>query len=350
MEQPKFDMLHSRLLAYLQGRDLFMQDCFVGADPAHRIPVRIITEYAWHSLFARNMFIQIKERSQLVNHIPQFTVINTPRFHALPELDGTNSETYIIVNFGKKLILIGGTSYAGEIKKSIFTLLNYLYPQKKSCRCIVQPMEGGVAIFFGLSGTGKTTLSSDPERQLIGDDEHGWSDEGIFNSEGGCYAKVINLSKEAEPQIYECTRRFGTILENVAIDVETRRIDLNDASLTENTRAGYPIRHIENAIRSGMGDHPKNIVMLTYDAFGVLPQWQNWPREAMYHFLTGYTAKVAAQRNGKQPESTFSTCFRLRSCLSCVYARLLRDKINKHKVSCWLVNTGLSGPFGVGEG
>lgn len=357
MEQPKFDMLHSRLLAYLQGRDLFMQDCFVGADPAHRIPVRIITEYAWHSLFARNMFIQIKERSQLVNHIPQFTVINTPRFHALPELDGTNSETYIIVNFGKKLILIGGTSYAGEIKKSIFTLLNYLYPQKEvlSMHCSANVGEGGVAIFFGLSGTGKTTLSSDPERQLIGDDEHGWSDTGIFNFEGGCYAKVINLSKEAEPQIYECTRRFGTVLENVAIDVGTRRIDLNDASLTENTRAGYPISHIENAVLSGLGGHPRNIIMLTYDAFGVLPPVAKLtPEQAMYHFLTGYTARVAGTERemGRQPESTFSTCFGapFLALPPAVYARLLRDKINKHKVSCWLVNTGLSGgPFGVGE-
>jgi len=280
MEPTKFDMLHSRLLAYLQGRDLFIQDCFVGADPTHRIPIRIITEYAWHSLFARNMFIQIKERSQLVNHIPQFTVINTPRFHALPELDGTNSETFIIVNFGKKLILIGGTSYAGEIKKSIFTLLNYLYPQKEilSMHCSANVgAKGDVAIFFGLSGTGKTTLSADPERLLIGDDEHGWSDEGVFNSEGGCYAKVINLSKEAEPQIYECTRRFGTILENVAIDVETRRIDLNDASLTENTRAGYPISHIENAVDQGWGITPRTSSCSLTTLLAFFPQWQNWP-------------------------------------------------------------------------
>ena len=358
MEPTKFEMLHSRLLAYLQGRDLFIQDCFVGADPVHRIPIRIITEYAWHSLFARNMFIQIKERSELVNHIPQFTVINTPRFHALPELDGTNSETYIIVNFGKKLILIGGTSYAGEIKKSIFTLLNFVYPQRGvlSMHCSANMGgEGDVAIFFGLSGTGKTTLSADPERQLIGDDEHGWSDEGIFNSEGGCYAKVINLSKEAEPQIYQCTRRFGTVLENVAIDVETRCIDLDDASLTENTRAGYPISHIENAVLSGMGGHPRNIIMLTYDAFGVLPPVAKLtPEQAMYHFLTGYTAKVAGTERGMggQPESTFSTCFGapFMALPPAVYATLLRDKINRHKVNCWLVNTGLSGgPFGVGK-
>jgi len=358
MEPTKFDMLHSRLLAYLQGRDLFVQDCFVGADPVHRIPIRIITEYAWHSLFARNMFIQIKDRSQLVNHIPQFTVINTPRFHALPELDGTNSEAYIIVNFGKRLILIGGTSYAGEIKKSIFTLLNYLYPQKGvlSMHCSANMgTKGDVAIFFGLSGTGKTTLSADPERQLIGDDEHGWSDEGIFNSEGGCYAKVINLSKEAEPDIYECTRRFGTVLENVAIEVQTRRIDLDDASLTENTRAGYPISHIKNAVLSGMGGHPKHIIMLTYDAFGVLPPLAKLtPEQAMYHFLTGYTAKVAGTERGmgREPQSTFSTCFGapFMALPPAVYAKLLRDKINRHKVNCWLVNTGLSGgPFGVGK-
>jgi phosphoenolpyruvate carboxykinase (ATP) len=358
MEPTKFDMLYARLLAYLQGRDLFIQDCFVGADPIHRIPIRIITEYAWHSLFARNMFIQIKERSQLIHHIPQFTVINTPRFHALPELDGTNSEAYIIVNFGKKLILIGGTSYAGEIKKSIFTLLNYLYPQKEvlSMHCSANMgAKGDVAIFFGLSGTGKTTLSADPYRQLIGDDEHGWSDEGIFNSEGGCYAKVINLSKEAEPQIYECTRRFGTVLENVAIDVETRRIDLNDASLTENTRAGYPISHIENAVRSGTGDHPRNIIMLTFDAFGVLPPIAKLsPEQAMYHFLSGYTAKVAGTERemGKAPQAIFSPCFGapFMALPPAIYARLLIDKINKHKVNCWLVNTGLSGgSFGVGE-
>jgi phosphoenolpyruvate carboxykinase (ATP) len=358
MELNKFEMLHSRLLAYLQGRDLFIQDCFVGADPTQRIPIRIVTEYAWHSLFARNMFIQMKERSQMIDHIPQFTVINTPRFHALPELDGTNSETFIIVNLGKKLIFIGGTSYAGEIKKSVFTLLNYLYPQKEvlSMHCSANVgAKGDVAIFFGLSGTGKTALSADPERQLIGDDEHGWSDKGIFNFEGGCYAKVINLSKEAEPQIYECTRRFGTVLENVAINMETRRIDLNDASLTENTRAGYPISHIENAVRSGMGDHPKNVIMLTYDAFGVLPPIAKLSHDqAKYHFLTGYTAKVAGTERGMggKPESTFSTCFGAPFMVlpPAVYARLLRNKIDKHQVNCWLVNTGLSGgPFGVGE-
>jgi phosphoenolpyruvate carboxykinase (ATP) len=304
------------------------------------------------------MFIQMKERIQMVNHIPQFTVINTPRFHALPELDGTNSETFIIINFGKKLIFIGGTSYAGEIKKSVFTMLNYFYPQKEvlSMHCSANMgAKGDVALFFGLSGTGKTTLSADPERQLIGDDEHGWSDEGVFNFEGGCYAKVINLSKEAEPEIYECTRRFGTILENVAIDMETRRIDLDDASLTENTRAGYPISHIENAVRSGIGDHPKNIIMLTYDAFGVLPPIAKLSHDqAKYHFLTGYTAKVAGTERGMggKPESTFSPCFGAPFMVlpPTVYARLLRNKIDKHQVNCWLVNTGLSGgPFGVGE-
>jgi phosphoenolpyruvate carboxykinase (ATP) len=358
LEPAKFEMLHSRLLAYLQGRDLFVQDCYVGAAPAHRIPIRIITEYAWHSLFARNMFIQIEDRTELANHLPQFTVINTPRFHALPDLDGTNSEAYIIVNFGKKLILIGGTSYGGEIKKSIFTLLNFLYPQKGilSMHCSANVgSKGDVAIFFGLSGTGKTTLSADPERQLIGDDEHGWSNEGIFNCEGGCYAKVIKLSKEAEPQIYECTRRFGTILENVAIDVQTRRIDLNDASLTENTRAGYPVSHIENAVRTGIGGHPRNIIMLTYDAFGVFPPVAKLtPDQAKYHFLTGYTAKVAGTERGlgTEPQATFSTCFGgpFMTLPPVVYARLLREKISNHNVNCWLVNTGLiGGRFGTGE-
>lgn len=357
MELNKFEMLHSRLLAYLQGRDLFIQDCFVGADPTQQIPIRIITEYAWHSLFARNMFIQTKERSQLADHIPQFTVINTPRFHALPELDGTNSETFIIVNFGKKLILIGGTSYAGEIKKSIFTLLNYLYPQKEvlSMHCSANVGDkGDVALFFGLSGTGKTTLSADPERQLIGDDEHGWSDKGIFNFEGGCYAKVINLSAEAEPEIYQTTRRFGTILENVGIDTDLRRLDLDDASLTENTRAAYPISHIPNASREGTGGHPKDIIFLTADAFGVLPPISRLtPEQTMYHFISGYTAKVAGTERGiTEPQATFSACFGAPFMVQHpnVYAELLGEKIAKHNVRCWLVNTGWTGgPHGEGH-
>ncbi len=304
------------------------------------------------------MFIPIVDTEVLRSHVPEFAVINLPRFHAIPELDGTNSEAFILVNFGKKLVLIGGTSYAGEIKKSVFTILNYVLPLSQvlsmHCSANVGP-DGDVAIFFGLSGTGKTTLSADPERKLIGDDEHGWSDHGVFNFEGGCYAKVIRLSSEAEPQIYACTRRFGTILENVAVDMETRRLDLDDASLTENTRAAYPITHIENSIRSGTGGHPKNIIMLTADAFGVMPPIAKLtPEQAMYHFLSGYTAKVAGTEKGlgKEPEATFSTCFGapFMALHPSVYAKMLGEKIAKHGVTCWLVNTGWSGgPYGVGK-
>ncbi len=358
MEPEKFEVLYFRMLAYLQGKDVFVQDCFAGADPKYQVPIRIITESAWHNLFSRDMFVQIKDSSELAHHIPKFTIINVPKFHAMPEMDGTNSESFIIVNFGKRLILIGGTSYAGEIKKSVFTVLNYLYPQEKvlSMHCSANVGEkGDVAVFFGLSGTGKTTLSADAERLLIGDDEHGWSDKGIFNFEGGCYAKVIRLSPEAEPEIYECTRKFGTILENVGIDTETRRIDLDDGSLTENTRAAYPISHIARAVRSGVADHPRNIIMLTYDAFGVLPPIAKLsPEQAMYQFLSGYTAKVAGTEKGlgKEPQATFSTCFGapFMALPPTVYAGLLGERIKSHQVKCWLVNTGLSGgPFGVGE-
>ncbi len=353
----KFDLLLYRLQAYLQGKDIFVQDCYAGAHPQHRVPIRVITETAWHNLFSRNMFVQLKDRSQLMEHVPEFVVINVPNFRAVPELDGTNSEAFVLVNFGRKLILVGGTSYAGEIKKSVFTILNFLLPQEKilsmHCSANVGPNDD-VAIFFGLSGTGKTTLSADPERRLIGDDEHGWGEDGVFNFEGGCYAKVIRLSKEHEPEIYECTRKFGTILENVAFDIHTRRIDLNDASLTENTRAAYPIPHIPNAIREGVGGHPKNIIMLTADAFGVLPPVSKLtPEQAMFHFLSGYTAKVAGTERGvTEPEATFSACFGapFMALHPTVYARLLGEKIKKHEVNCWLINTGWSGgPYGVGE-
>ena len=273
MESEQFETLHLRMLAYLQGKDIFVQDCFAGADPDYRIPIRIITETAWHNLFAHNMFIQA-EPNERGSHIPQFTVINAPGFHAIPEVDGTRSEVFVVINFKQGLILIGGTQYAGEIKKAIFTVMNYLLPQQKvmSMHCSANiGDEGDTAVFFGLSGTGKTTLSADPTRTLIGDDEHGWSDRGVFNIEGGCYAKVIHLSQEAEPEIYETTRRFGTILENVAFDSVTGRLDLDDVSLTENTRAAYPISHIPNAASDGLGGHPTNIIMLTADAFGVLP-------------------------------------------------------------------------------
>ena len=356
MEPDKFDLLHRRLLAYLQGKDLFVQDCFAGADPAYRLPIRVITETAWHNLFARNMFIQ-PNQEQLATHVPQFTVINAPNFQADPEVDGTRSEVFVVIHFGRRLVLIGGSQYAGEIKKSIFTVLNFLLPQQNvlsmHCSANIGSNEES-AVFFGLSGTGKTTLSADPTRKLIGDDEHGWSDRGVFNFEGGCYAKVIRLSAQSEPEIYETTRRFGTILENVAFDSATGRLDLDDSSLTENTRAAYPISHISNATRDGLGGHPTHIIMLTADAFGVLPPIAKLtPAQAMYYFLSGYTAKVAGTEKGvTEPQATFSTCFGapFMALSPTVYANLLGAKIARQKVDVWLVNTGWSGgPYGVGQ-
>lgn len=356
--EPKFKSLWSRLQAYLQGKEVYVQDCHAGADMKFRLPIRVITETAWHSLFARNMFRQVHDPGERLQHIPEFTLINVPNFKAIPEFDGTHSEAFIIVNLAKKMVIVGGTSYAGEIKKSIFTVLNFLFPQKKVLTMHCSANVGSkkdVAIFFGLSGTGKTSLSADPNRALIGDDEHGWSDTGVFNFEGGCYAKVINLSNEAEPEIYETTRRFGTVLENVAIDMKSRRLDLNDAGLTENTRAAYPISHIENALREGFGDHPKNIIMLTCDAFGVMPPIAKLtPAQARYHFLSGYTAKVAGTERGgdSTPKATFSACFGapFMALPPTVYSGLLGEKIEKHKATCWLVNTGwVSGPVGIGS-
>ena len=356
-ERHRFEALYNRLLAYLQGKDVFIQDCYAGADERYRVPVRVITETAWHGLFARTLLLK-PGTGEMTRFVPEFTIINTPRFHAFPEVDGTNSEVFIIVNFEKKLVIIGGTSYAGEIKKSVFTILNYIYPQQGvfSMHCSANVgAAGDVAIFFGLSGTGKTTLSADPRRALIGDDEHGWSDRGVFNFEGGCYAKVVHLSKESEPEIYQCTRRFGTVLENVAIDTVTRRLDLDDDSLTENTRAAYPITHLENIVHSGTGGHPQNIIMLTCDAFGVMPPIARLtPEQAMYHFLSGYTARVAGTEKGlgKEPEATFSTCFGAPFLVlkPSVYANLLRENIAKHRAHCWLVNTGWTGgPVGEGS-
>lgn len=357
IEEHLFTNLFYRLQAYLQNKDVFIQDCYAGADPEYRIPIRVITERAWHSMFARNMFIQIKSKEEAEKHGPKFTVIDVPRFNAVPEVDGTNSEAFILIHLGKKLVLIGGTAYAGEIKKSVFTMLNYVYPQEfvlsMHCSANVGEKEDS-AIFFGLSGTGKTTLSADPERSLIGDDEHGWSDKGVFNFEGGCYAKVIRLSKKAEPEIYECTRRFGTILENVALDQNSRRVDLDDDSLTENTRAAYPISHIPSARREGMGGHPENVIMLTCDAFGVMPPVARLTVEqAVYHFLSGYTAKVAGTEEGiKEPQATFSACFGapFMALPPTVYADLFRKKIEARNIQCWLVNTGWSGePYGEAE-
>jgi phosphoenolpyruvate carboxykinase (ATP) len=357
IDQANFASLRQRMLDYLQGKDLFVQDCHVGADPAYQIPIRIITEYAWHSMFAHNMFIRERDPEKLRKHVPQFTVISAPGFQAAPEHDGTNSPTFIIVNFGRREILIGRSSYAGEIKKSIFTILNYLLPLQGvlSMHCSANVgRSGDVALFFGLSGTGKTSLSADPERKLVGDDEHGWSDEGIFNFEGGCYAKVIRLSPEAEPQIYETTRMFATILENVVVDPDTRRIDLDDDSITENTRASYPLYCIPNAILDGRAGHPRNIVMLTADAFGIMPPIARLTAEqAMYHFLSGYTAKLAGTERGiTEPQATFSTCFGapFMALHPTVYAGLLGEKIARHGVQCWLVNTGWTGgPYGVGH-
>jgi len=357
ISQDKFKLLYHRLQAYLQGRDVFVQDCHAGADAAYRLPVRIITERAWHSLFARNMFRQVHDPGERKQHVPAFTVIQAPNFKAIPEIDGTNSEAFIILHFGMKLVIIGGTSYAGEIKKSIFTVLNFMLPERNvlgmHCSANIGP-DNDTAIYFGLSGTGKTTLSADPRRKLIGDDEHGWSDNGVFNFEGGCYAKVIKLNPEAEPEIFETTRRFGTILENVGFDINSRRVDLDDEGLTENTRAAYPITHIPNTVREGFGGHPRNIIFLTADAFGVLPPIARLTTDqARYHFLSGYTAKVAGTEAGvKEPKATFSACFGapFMALPPTVYSNLLGEKINKYKVNVWLVNTGwTAGPYGVGH-
>jgi phosphoenolpyruvate carboxykinase (ATP) len=354
--QEKFNALRDRMMEHASGRDLFVQDTFAGADPRYRLPVRIVNELAWHSLFARTMFISPDESAR-ENHTPEFTIVNIPSFKADPERDGTRSETFILMDFKQRLVLIGGTSYAGETKKSVFTILNYLLPQRgvMSMHCSANVGDAGdVAVFFGLSGTGKTTLSADPERRLIGDDEHGWSDDGVFNFEGGCYAKVIKLSAEAEPDIYRTTRMFGTVMENVVFDPVTRTPDLDDAAKTENTRAAYPLTSIPNIVPEGYAGHPANIIMLTADAFGVLPPVARLtPEQAMYHFLSGYTAKVAGTERGvTEPQATFSTCFGAPFMVlhPGVYAGLLGEKIQQHNATCWLVNTGWSGgPYGVGS-
>ena len=356
LEPEHFERLQLRLLAYLQGRDLFVEDCFAGAAPEHHLPVRIITETAWHSLFARNLFIQAAP-ADLEAFEPGFTLIHAPNFRAIPKMDQTHSEVFIGLNFGARLVLICGTPYAGEIKKSIFTVMNDLLPGRGvlTMHAAANAGErGDVAIFFGLSGTGKTALATDSSRLLLGDDELGWSDRGVFNIEGGCYAKVIRLSRTAEPEIYETTRRFGTVLENVAMDSLTGRLDLDDDSLTENSRAAYPISHISGSLREGMAGHASCILMLTADAFGVLPPIAKLtPAQALYHFLSGYTAKLAGTERGLvRPRATFSPCFGApfmpRSPM--VYARLLGEKLERHQVKVWLVNTGWSGgPYGLGQ-
>ncbi len=354
----KFDDLFNRMQGFLQGRDLFVQDCYVGADPAHRMPIRIITELAWHSFFARNMFLLPKTNEEYRRHVPDFTVLCAPSFQGVQQIDGTASNTFIVLNFAQRLGIIGNTAYAGEIKKTVFTVLNYLLPldgvMPMHCSANVGA-DGDPAIFFGLSGTGKTTLSADPRRGLVGDDEHGWSDDGVFNFEGGCYAKVINLSAKAEPQIFACTQKFGTLLENVVFDPVTRRIDLNDESLTENTRASYPLEYIDNALPEKRAGHPKSVMLLTCDASGVLPPIARMtPEQTLYQFISGYTSKLAGTEAGlgKDPEITFSTCFGAPFMVHhpYFYADLLKRKIERYGANCWLVNTGwVGGAYGVGK-
>ena len=356
IEEKYFDILFEKAKKYMENIDLFVRDAYVGSAEASRMPIRVISEYAWHNIFARNMFIQPKPEERQ-NIVPQFTVVFLPNLKADPATDGTESETAILINFNKKIVLIAGSAYAGESKKAIFTVMNYMLPQRgiMTMHCSANVGKNNdSALFFGLSGTGKTTLSADVNRGLIGDDEHGWDDDGVFNFEGGCYAKVIKLSAEAEPQIYATTHRFGTILENVVFDENTRTLDLDSASLTENTRASYPLTYIENAVPSERGPHPKNIIFLTYDAFGVLPPISKLSKEqAMYHFISGYTAKVAGTEKGvKEPQTTFSTCFGgpFMALHPSKYAELLKQKIEKHNANCWLVNTGLvGGPYGIGK-
>ena len=354
----KFSALLTRMSGFLQGRDVFVQDCYAGADPDHRMPIRIVTEKAWHSLFARNMFVKICATEEAKRHIPEFTVICAPSFQASSVIDGTRTETFIVANFAERLAIIGGTGYGGEIKKTIFTVLNFLLPMDgvlpMHCSANVGP-DGDTALFFGLSGTGKTTLSADPSRHLIGDDEHGWSENGIFNFEDGCYAKVIRLSAEAEPQIHACTRRFGTILENVVMDPTSRRLDLNDDHFTENTRGAYPLDYIDNYLPAKMAGHPRNVVFLTCDASGVMPPISRLsPDQAIYHFISGYTSKIAGTEIGlgKEPEITFSACFGGPFMVHrpYTYAEMLKARLLRTGATCWLVNTGWTGgPFGVGK-
>ncbi|MFT5868005.1 MAG: phosphoenolpyruvate carboxykinase (ATP) [Paracoccaceae bacterium] len=353
-----FDILHADMTAHMAGRDYFVQDLFGGADPAYRLDVRVVTELAWHGLFIRHM-LRRPTADQLLEFAPEFTILNSPSFQADPARHGCRSETVIALNFDKKLILIGGTAYAGESKKSVFALLNYLLPAKgvmpMHCSANHAPDDPeNAAIFFGLSGTGKTTLSADPDRVLIGDDEHGWSDNGIFNFEGGCYAKTISLSPDAEPEIYATTKKFGTVIENMVFDPDTKELDFEDDSLTANMRCAYPLEYISNASATALGGSPRNIIMLTCDAFGVLPPISRLtPAQAMYHFLSGFTSKVAGTERGvTEPEPTFSTCFGapFMPRRPEVYGNLLREKIAAHGATCWLVNTGWTGgAYGTGS-
>jgi phosphoenolpyruvate carboxykinase (ATP) len=357
MSPEQFDLLWADFREHAKSRELFVQDLYAGADPVHRLSARIFVEYAWHALFIRHL-LRRPAAAELAAFEPAFTVINLPSFRADPKRHGVRSQTVIACNFARRLVLIGGTSYAGETKKAVFTYLNYACPESG-----VMPMhcsanvghDGDPAIFFGLSGTGKTTLSADPARILLGDDEHGWSDDGIYNFEGGCYAKTIRLSREAEPQIWAATNRFGAVLENVVLSPDSRVPDYDDGRLTENTRAAYPLEFIANASTTGIAGHPRNIVMLTADAFGVMPPIAKLSAcQAMYHFLSGYTAKVAGTEKGvgSEPQATFSTCFGapFMPRHPSVYGNMLRELIDRHKVDCWLVNTGWTGgKYGVGR-
>jgi len=356
MSRQHFDTLHADMLAFAADKDLFAQDLYGGADPKYRINVRVYVEKAWHALFIRHL-LRRPSREELASFVPQMTILDLPSFKADPKRHGTRSETVIACDFTRKIVLIANSAYAGEMKKSVFSLLNFLLPPQG-----VMPMhcsantstEGSAAVFFGLSGTGKTTLSSDASRILIGDDEHGWGQDGIFNFEGGCYAKMIRLSKEAEPEIYEAVSHFPAVLENVVIDPDTRRPLFDDGSKTENTRGAYPMHVIPNASETGLAGHPRNIIMLTADAFGVMPPIAKLnPAQAMYHFLSGYTAKVAGTERGvSDPTATFSTCFGapFMPRHPSVYGALLKELIAKHQVDCWIVNTGWTGgSFGVGR-
>ncbi|MBP8931095.1 MAG: phosphoenolpyruvate carboxykinase [Paracoccus sp.] len=358
MTPEAFDRLHADMLAHMKGKDYFVQDLFGGADPALRLDVRVVTELAWHGLFIRHL-LRRPAATELAGFVPEFTIINCPSFKADPARHGCRSETVIALNFDKKLILIGNTAYAGENKKSVFTLLNYLLPEKgvmpmhcSANHAIGNPADS--AIFFGLSGTGKTTLSADPSRTLIGDDEHGWSNNGIFNFEGGCYAKTINLSAEAEPEIYATCSKFGTVIENMVYDPDTLVLDFEDNSITDNMRCAYPLDFISNASDSSLGGQPKNVIMLTCDAYGVLPPIARLtPAQAMYHFLSGFTSKTPGTEIGvTEPQPTFSTCFGapFMPRRPEVYGKLLQDKIAQTGATCWLVNTGWTGgAFGTGK-
>jgi phosphoenolpyruvate carboxykinase (ATP) len=361
LDREKFEGLLAKAREHVKGRDLFVFDGHAGAtgaDPRHRMAVRVITENAWHSHFARNMFVREEDPAKLAGFEPEFVVWNVASLQADPQTDGTRGATFILLDLARRMVLIGGTQYAGEIKKSIFSVMNHYLPKKgvlsMHCSANYGATKDDVALFFGLSGTGKTTLSADPDRTLIGDDEHGWSDQGVFNIEGGCYAKVIRLSPEGEPEIYQTTRTFGTVLENVVCDPETRQLDLDSERYTENTRASYPLTQLRNVDLGGMAGHPKNIVFLTCDAFGVLPPISRLTDEqAMYHFLSGYTAKVAGTEKGvTEPKVTFSTCFGapFLPLHPAVYAGMLGEKLKKHDAKVWLLNTGWTGgPYGVGQ-